>query len=302
MMRTLITGASGFLGQYVARHLKDRHWVCGVYHNHPIALEGCPLVPLDIADEEMVRATFQEFHPDVVVHSAALSDVDRCEGHPDEALRVNEQGTAHVARAAAEVGARLIYISTDLVYDGTKGEYDEGDAARPSIAYGRSKLAGEQRAAEICRDAVILRVALIYGWGGAARVTFTDSLAERLRAGQEASLFIDQYRSPLFVEHGAEVIGRLIHAPEVQGVFNLGGGERVSRYEFGLKFCEVFDLPKERLKPVAMETFDERARRPRDCSMNSAKISEQLHVRPLTVEEGLQRMKRALEIASLGSQ
>jgi dTDP-4-dehydrorhamnose reductase len=292
MGRILVTGVSGFLGRHIALRLRGRHRVVGTYREHALTLDGCITRPLDIADRDEMAAFCREFQPDVIVHTIALSDVDRCEREPDAADRVNVQGTAHVAQAAAEVNARLIYISTDQVYDGANGDYNETDTPRPLMVYGRTKLEGERRATAICGDVVILRLALIYGWGSPTRTTFIDWMVARLRAGRELPLFIDQYRTPLYVVQGAEVIGRLIEAPETRGVFNLGGGERLDRYAFGIKVCEVFDLPKKYLKPVEMETTGSIAARPRDCSLNSAKISSLLHCRPLTVEEGLQAMKR----------
>jgi dTDP-4-dehydrorhamnose reductase len=292
MKRILVTGVSGFLGRYVAESLKDRYRVLGTYRSHATTLDGCEMVRLEVADAAGVGMAFREFRPDVVVHTAAMSDVDACERHPDVAYQVNVQGTEAIEQAAAEVEARLIYISTDQVYDGVQGHYDEAAAPQPLMVYGRTKLEGEHRAAMIGHEAVILRLALMYGWGTPTRLNFVDWLVEQLRTGQEVPLFVDQYRTPLFVEQAAEVIGRLIDRPEVRGLFNLGGGERINRYAFGVKFCEVFDLPKGHLKPVEMPTRAQLAARPRDCSLNSAKISTLLQMRPLTVEEGLRVMRR----------
>jgi dTDP-4-dehydrorhamnose reductase len=292
MKRILVTGVSGFLGRYVALSLKDHHTVMGTYRRHATHLDGCELTCLDVIDAKSVHAICEAFRPDVVVHTAAFGDVDGCERHPEEAYRVNDWGTECIARGAMAVGARLIYISTDQVYDGMKGNYDDEDAAHPLMVYGYTKLEGERRAATICRDGVILRLALMYGWGSPVRLNFLDWLVERLHAGQEVPLFSDQYRSPLYVVQAAEAIGRLIDRPEIRGLFNLGGGERITRYAFGLKFCEVFDLPKAALKPIEMQSVSGLAARPRDCSMNSSKIGTLLCMRPLTVEEGLRAMRQ----------
>jgi dTDP-4-dehydrorhamnose reductase len=292
MRRILVTGVSGFLGRHVALRLRDRHRVVGTYREHALTLEGCVTRPLDIADRDGVAALCREFQPDVIVHTIALSDVDRCERHPDMADRVNVQGTGHVAQAAVEVGARLIYISTDQVYDGAHGDYNETDTPRPLMVYGRTKLEGERRATAIGSDVVILRLALMYGWGSPTRATFIDWMVARLQAGQELPLFIDQFRTPLYVVQGAEVIARLIEAPEIRGMFNLGGAERLDRYAFGVKVCKVFNLPQRYLKPIEMAAVGSTTPRPPDCSLNSAKISSLLDYRPLTVEEGLQAMKR----------
>jgi dTDP-4-dehydrorhamnose reductase len=291
MKRILVTGVSGFLGRYVATTLKNHHAVLGTYCNHTPALDTGDLTHLDLTDVEAVQATCRDFRPDVVVHAAALSDVDACERHPNNAHDVNVQGTEAIAQAVVAVGARLIYISTDQVYDGVKGHYDEADVPQPLMVYGRTKLEGEHRATAICHDTVILRIALLYGWGIPSRLNFVDRLIDQLQTGQETALFIDQYRSPLYVVQAAEAIGRLIEAPEVHRTYNLGGGERINRYVFGLQLCEVFGLPQALLKPVEMNSVGGLAARPADCSLNSAKISSRLTIVPLTVEEGLRSMR-----------
>jgi dTDP-4-dehydrorhamnose reductase len=292
MKRILVTGVSGFLGRYVVLSLQGRYEVLGTYRRQATDVEGCELVCLDVADTEGVRSAFRSFRPDVVVHTAALGDVDACERHPEEAYRVNVQGTTCIAQAAQEVGARLIHISTDQVYDGVKGNYDDEEAAHPLMVYGHTKLEGERRVATICREAVILRLALMYGWGTPSRLNFVDWLTERLRAGQEVPLFLDQYRTPLYVAQAAEAIGRLVDMPDVHGRFNFGGGERLTRYAFGLKFCEVFDFPKALLKPIEMSSVGGIVARPRDCSINSSKLHARLHMKPLMTEEGLRAMRR----------
>jgi dTDP-4-dehydrorhamnose reductase len=291
MKRILVTGVSGFLGRYVATALMHQYAVLGTYRNHAPMLDADELTRLDLTDMEAVHATFSEFHPDVVIHTAALGNVDACERSPNDAYDVNVRGTEAIAQATVAVGARLIYISTDQVYDGGKGNYDEADVAQPLMVYGRTKLEGEHRAVAICRDTVILRLALLYGWGISTRLNFVDGLVARLRAGQEVSLFVDQYRTPLYVVQAAESIGRLIDAPDVGETFNLGGGERINRYAFGQKCCEVFGLSKALLKPSEMSLTGGLAARPRDCSMNSAKIGARLQIVPLPVEEGLRRMR-----------
>jgi dTDP-4-dehydrorhamnose reductase len=292
MQRILVTGVSGFLGRYVATTLMQRYTVLGTYRRHTAGLDAGELTCLDLTDVEAVHATLRAFRPDVVVHAAALADVDACERQPNDAYDVNVRGTEAIAQATVAVGARLIYISTDQVYDGGKAHYDEADVPQPLMVYGRTKLQGEHRAVAICHNTVVLRLALLYGWGIPTRLNFVDGLITRLQAGQEVLLFVDQYRTPLYVVQAAQAIERLIDAPEVRATFNLGGGERINRYAFGLKVCDIFELPKALLRPIEMSSMAGLAARPRDCSMNSAKIGAHLQMVPLTVEEGLRHMRQ----------
>jgi dTDP-4-dehydrorhamnose reductase len=132
----------------------------------------------------------------------------------------------------------------------------------------------------------------MYGWSRSSRLNIVYWLVQRLHAGQEVPLFIDQYRTPLYVVQAAEVIQRLIETADVRGTFNLGGGERINRYDFGLRLCDVFGLRKELLKPIEMASTAGLAARPQDCSMNSARIGRLLQITPLTVAEGLGAMRQ----------
>lgn len=299
MKNVLITGASGFLGWKTALYLSGRFQAYGTYHEHSIAIEGCPMLPLDLADEGGTRRLLDDLKPEIIVHTAALSDPDACERDRSLAFRVNAQGTETLARYAARNRSRLIYTSTDLVYDGTRGNYDESDEPNPLNSYAQTKLLGEQKVMRHCEDGVILRLALLYGWGHGLNRSFTDWMMENLAHGKEIRLLTDQYRTPLLVDQAAEVIARVIEDPSVRGVFTVGGGERVNRCEFGLKFCEVFGLPTELIKPVEMKELGYLAPRPKDCSLNSSKIVTLLGIQFFSVTEGMRKMRANRLLGSL---
>lgn len=310
MKKILITGASGFLGWNLALSFCEGtalhtptpslpacgegkgYRVFGTYHTHPIEVEGCRMLPLDLADGQAVRRLLADIKPDVIIHTAALTNPDACERDRGLAFRVNVKGTEHLVRFAEKIHARLIFISTDIVYDGLRGNYAEEDPPNPLNYYAETKLKGEELVAEGCEDFAILRPSLMYGWGNGINRSFTDWMWGSLTEGKEIGLFTDQHRTPLLVHQALEVIRGAMEDPRVKGLFHAGGGERINPYEFGLKFCEAFGLPQGLLKPIEMEGFNYLARRPKDCSLNSSKIAALLGVRLLSIEEGLQWMKQ----------
>src|SRR2546422_2953882 len=215
-MRILVTGAKGQLGQELQ----------GV-------LTGEDVIAADRPDYELTDPMLGEKvaaqRPDLVIHAAAYTDVDGCERNPEIAFAVNAQGTRRVAEGAAKANARLIYISTDYVFDGKKREpYTERDPVNPLNVYGRSKLAGEEEAVKGCRRTLVLRTSWLYGVQGKNFVKTILSLAV---TQQELRVVEDQRGSPTYARHLAQVIAGLIRS-DVTGGIHAGGEGECSRYEF----------------------------------------------------------------------
>ena len=163
-MRVLVTGASGLLGSRVARLALKKHDVWAGYSGNPVEVEGVEARQFDISNREQVFRTVRESEADAVIHCAAMTNVDDCERFPEKAFAVNGLGTENVAMAAREIGAKLVYVSTDYVFDGKKqGAYSEGDAVNPLNNYARSKLRGEL-GARIAGNWAVARVSVLYGW------------------------------------------------------------------------------------------------------------------------------------------
>jgi dTDP-4-dehydrorhamnose reductase len=203
---------------------------------------------------------------------------------------VNVEGTQEVARWAEERGARMICFSTDLVFDGKKGWYKEEDAVDPTNVYGRTKLEAEEQVERISTNWVIVRLALSYGPTRGARGDWTLAMRRALKQGETLRLFTDQFRTPAYVGDTAEAVFRLALGRE-NGVYHVGGRERVSRYAFGKKFCLVFQLPEKRFVPVSMKEVRMAAPRAKDCSLDTGKITRELALVTYEVEEGLRRQK-----------
>lgn len=289
-MRIVVTGGSGMLGHCLMRRAAPRHQVFGTYHTHPVEISGCNLAQLDITDEQMVDSMVKSLRPDVVIHTAALTDVDACERAPEKARRINSDGTAIVAKATEQSGAHLIYISTDYVFDGSKGNYVETDRPNPVNEYGASKYLGEECAQHTCPTTTIIRTTM-FGLKLPPQVGMMESMVAALREGKSITRFVDQYFSALYTGQLNEVILRMAEL-RVAGVFHVGSLKKISRFEFSKEVARVFSCEAAEIHPGPFRQMEGLARRPQDTSLVSDKISDQLGIAPLAVHDGLHQLKR----------
>ncbi len=288
MSTILITGASGFIGENLIHRFASSSRIYAVSQSQKPVGQTEDNFTVDLADRGAFTKTLGDLQIDTVLHTAAMSKPDECERTPDRAYAVNVEGTKEIAQWAKNRKARLIYFSTDLVFDGQKGFYREEDKAEPVNLYSRTKLEGEKWVQQISPDSVIVRLALSYGptWG--TRGDWTDGMRKKLESGQTLHLFTDQYRTPAYAEDTAEAVFLLLQT-EAKGIYHIGGGERLSRYDFGKKFAHIFGLPKKRLVPILMAEAGIKMPLSIDCSLNTDKISRELGLKPVKVEEGLRR-------------
>lgn len=290
----LITGASGFVGEHLARRFACCPRLYLVYGSAKPAASSTAAYRVDLATRGSFTRVLAGVEVDVVVHAAALSYPDACEADPGMARAVNVEGTEEVARWARSRRARLIYFSTDQVFDGRKGFYDETDVPCPLNTYGRSKLEGELLVAKHLSNWVVIRLALSYGATLGGRGDWTRRLRQGLGEGKTFRLFTDQFRTPAYVEDVAEAVWRLASGRGT-GLYHLGGTERLSRYAFGVRIARTFGLQEEKLIPARMEEVPLPARLVKDGSLVSRKLSEELGISLCDVSEGLQRQKRQEE-------
>ena len=311
ILRILITGGSGLLGGNLAFIAAARHEVRATYRRPPVVIAGCQMHQLDLADGRQISRLIESIDPHVVVHTAAMTNADECEKRKYEAWQINVVATEHLARACKQAGSKLIYISTDLIFDGQKGWYAEEDEPNPLSHYGQTKLEAERLLTRYDLNYCIIRSALMYGWNiRPDKLCHSEWMLAALRAGQSINLFTDQYRSPILVNNLCEVVPstRLRRRPEfiegtgldichkdLRGIYHVGGPQRVSRYDFGRALTQVYGFGEERLNPTAQDEAGLTAPRPRDCSLDTAKAQADLDVPLLDVQAGLRRFKELEE-------
>ncbi|MDA8066304.1 MAG: dTDP-4-dehydrorhamnose reductase [Thermaerobacter sp.] len=274
-MRILVTGAGGQLGTQLARRLASVHQVAQRSH-----------AQLDVADLAAVRDTLRRERPQVVLHCAAMTNVDRCEEEPEAAFRVNALGSRNVAAAAQELGALLVYVSTDYVFNGEKGApYTEFDPVDPVNVYGHSKLAGEEFVRELCPRHLIVRTAWLYS--GRGKSDFVHTVRSLLEQGQPIRMVDDQRGSPTWVPDLTAALEQLLQR-EAAGLYHLAGGGACSRFEFARTIARLSGHDPEGIRPVPTSAFPRPARRPRDSSLDGLVLR-------LEGQSGLRPWPEALE-------
>ncbi len=292
----LVTGEAGMLGSRVARAARDRHDVIGTYLGEAPGMEGVEEVWMDISDRENAFEVVRKAEPDFIIHTAAMTDVDACEREPERAMLVNGIGTENLAMAATEMGAGIIYVSTDYVFDGERkdGAYAEYEAVNPLSAYGRSKLRGEV-GVRVCKDWAVARVSVLYGWNSPSQhANFVTWAIDKLRKGERISLLTDQFTSPTLLENCADALVRMAEA-RAGGIYNACGRSCVSRHKFGMQIAETFGLDGELLSESTSDGMKWLAKRPARACLSVRKIEEELGAKMMTTEEGLRFMKERLE-------
>lgn len=270
-MRALTIGASGFIGRYVSRRLADTagHTVVSTYHSRPPADDGASWHRLEITDGAQLDALFAVAQPQAAVHLAAMADVGTAERNPEVAQAVNATATETIARLCQRHHSRLVFVSTEYVFDGRSGPYREGDPPAPSTQYGRTKFQAEQAVATLASNWNVLRTSIVYGWPGPGRRNFVPWLVERLRDGVAYHAPTNVYRSPVYVENLVDGIERLVQQATT-GVHHIAGSDWVTMHDFAVAVANAFDLDAGLVIPATDPTDD---RLGLDCSRTMAELA-----------------------------
>jgi len=288
MKRLLVTGGSGLVGGHVWDVARNDWEVFATYSSHSCAYPKVTFLPMDLENDDSIRSVITQVKPHAVIHCAAWPNIDICESEPERAFRINTEGSEILARACEEIQCRLIFTSTDMVFDGEKGSYSESDETHPINVYGQTKLAAEEKIQAACPNSVIARVALVYGKPQIHGNSFSEKILNAAGEGKVMNLFTDQIRTPVLVNDLARALLELADH-DFQGIIHLGGATQVDRYQFGLRFADLRKIPKALIQPVTMDTVRPKAPRPRDVSLDTRLAQRILQTRLSGYYEGLER-------------
>ncbi len=277
------------MGSTLARIAQKEFHTFATYHHHALSISGCQCLPLDVTNSERVTSTMETINPEIVFHAAELSNVDYCETHSLEAWAANVEGTDNIARAAKRTGAKLIYISTDSVFNGEKGTYREEDLTHPLNVYASTKLEGEKKVMHYAPGSIVVRTAY-YGWNLHAGSSSAESIVLSLRQGKALTMFTDTVSSPVLADNLAEVLLE-VGTSHSTGIFHIGAPDKCSQYQFGLELACQFGFRSELIHPSNLAESKLMGRRGKDLSLDSSKVRGATKTPILGLRDGIARFK-----------
>ncbi len=291
-MKILLTGASGFLGHsYAQAALRRGHDVTALYHANEPTLGGLARkIQLDAEQPEALTGICLELWPDAIINCAALSNPADVDAEPTKAEKVNVALPRLLAQLATHLGARLIHVSTDMVFDGrSDAPYRSTDMPAPTTLYGQTKLMAEREVLEHNpEDPVVLRLPILMGNSPGGQRSVHEKLLQAIHSGKKPKLFCDEIRQPCSASNAAEVMLELTERRDLHGIFHWAGPEALSRFEMGQRILKHFGLPLDSVRSACREDDA----RPANLTFNLHPIASKLKTKPVDFQDQLEELTR----------
>ncbi len=288
--KLLITGSNGFLGSNLVNHFLQNDYEVYGSDLQPVSLRGTQIsyISGDLTDQKFANELVSKLKPDCVINTVALVDLNICENDATKAYQINVLTAKNIAQATGQKGIRLVHISTDHFFNGSKSYYSEDDIPNPVNNYGKTKLEAEKECLNNNPNTTVIRTNF-YGWSSNAhKLTFGEWLYESLYYKKPINLFTDYYFSPIEVTALAEAV-ELVMKSEFKGVINIAGSERCSKYEFGMALAEIFGLDTSTVSPAKMKPDSFSVSRQPDLSLSTERFKQTFKKQLPSLRAGLQR-------------
>ncbi|MEO6000696.1 MAG: SDR family oxidoreductase [Chitinophagaceae bacterium] len=295
MIKVLVTGANGLVGQHLVKQLQDNSFTVVATSRGPSRLpftegDNYKYVEADITNGQAINDLFYREKPAIVVHAGAMTQADDCEKQQDACFEANVQSTAQLLIAAEKYAEFFIFVSTDFVFNGEKGNYAEGDHLTPLSWYGFTKVQAESTVETSDIPWAIVRTCLVYGNTlSGTRRNIISWVKNSLQAGKEIWVVNDQFRTPTYVEDLARGI-ILIIQQKATGIFHISGKDLLTPYNMAIATANYFNLNKELIKKVDASTFTQPARRPLKTGLDISKARVKLGFEPISFEDAMRLM------------
>lgn len=292
-MRILITGSNGLLGQAVTSIIlreSDHEIILSSVEENSYHEFGDLYVKLDITSKDEVKQIVEQYKPSVIVNCAAYTNVDKCETERELSWKINVDGVKNLIIAAKKNEAKIVHFSTDYVFDGKNGPYDEKSVPNPVSFYGREKLASENSLITSDINYAIIRTLVLYGTGNNVKPNFVLWMLDNLRNNMPVNIVTDQISNVTMIDDLAYGTLKIIEK-NCKGIYNIAGSDILSRYEFAMTMCEVFNLNKKLVFPITTESLNQPAPRPLNSGLIILKMESELGFKPMDSTEGLKLLK-----------
>ncbi|NQV30861.1 MAG: dTDP-4-dehydrorhamnose reductase [Candidatus Marinimicrobia bacterium] len=296
--RLMITGINGLLSQNLVQEFSQEYRIHGIDLNPGIYPENqrISVAQLDLTKTDELKHHIHKIKPHVLIHTAAYTNVDRAEEEPETAFAINAKVPAVLADLCLELDIPLVHISTDYVFDGQSGPYDESAPCNPQGIYAESKYAGEKAVLESGAKVAVIRPNVMYGRGVQLKSSFVDWLVKELGQNRSVNIVDDQYNNPTYASRLAKVI-RIILGRKAWDVWHFGSKEIVSRYDFALKVADIFGLSSELIYAISTVDLNQRAPRPMRSGLICEKVKRELGINILSIDEELALLKEEMDVA-----
>jgi len=288
-MKMLIIGASGQIGFNLYQALAGSHQVTGTYFSYPMP----DMYRLDMTKPGLVKDFIAGLNPAIIFLPAAWPDVEACEKRPELCNKVNVDGTRNVLKAGCQINSKVVFFSTDYLFDGAAGPYAETEPPNPLNRYGKAKNEAEKLIRQSACPHLIIRTSVVYGYEKQGK-NFVVRLNGRLRRGEKVKVPADQFSTPTYVNNLCAIIKELVESGR-EGIYNIAGPELLNRYDFAVLAAEIFGLDRSLITPVATGVLGQQALRPLRGGLKVDKVRSVAVTPPMNVREGLIDLKRIME-------
>ena len=277
MQTCVITGTSGYVGNYLAEKFCEEYSIVKLDRTHGV----------DLTDFVSVGSIIEESKPVVIIHCAVYKGLRKCEENKEEAYKVNVLATGNLAQISKSIGAKFIYFSTDYVFDGERGLYTEEDLPNPINYFGKTKLDAENVVREVGGNYAILRTSGVYGSPNGSNTNMDTWALEKLSRGEQIKAFADIHNSPTYVDDLCLGVKKVLEE-DVSGTFHLAGSERINRYDFLRKMADIFGYDQNLIIPELSSSVETDFNRPLDTSLVSFRLSDKLNIQLSGMERGME--------------
>ncbi len=284
----LLTGGSGLLAVNWFYSKNNEYSVYLGLNERKIHPDDCHVICLNFFSEESLMKQIETVGPSVVIHTAGLTSVEKCENNPELAFHINVELSCMVANVTKRLGVRLVHISTDHLFEGNASMLSEDEPRQAINIYGITKALAESKIEEINPEALIIRTNF-YAWGTSYRKSFSDYIIESLRNEELLSLFDDVYYTPILAENLINTVHELLERNE-KGIFNIVSDDRISKYDFGILIAEEFGLDKTKIERCSIYNKLNLVRRPHDMSLSNQKVKKLLGKNLGTVKQHIAQL------------
>ena len=296
MSRVLILGSNGLLGQAMQYKFNQAHQVtASSAESHSLLTElNLPYIQTDLTSRAEVRDLIVKADPEIIINTAAYTNVDGCEDEREKCWAVNVLAIENILEAPYLKKPIMVQISTDYVFDGEQGGYRETDAPNPRGNYARSKMAAENILSAADFEYIIARTQILYGTGQGVRPNFVTWLINSLRQNKAVQIVTNQTGSPTYAPDAAEAVFRLLEK-QAYGLFHISSPDTLSRYDFALKIAEIFELDVSLIHEITTDKLEQKAPRPMNSSFVLDKLFNNINWQPRSTEQALRHLKTEME-------